>query len=93
MASIWWILPFVILNTCVAGKSKGVQPRYRVAISRGTITEGKVKTGVIATLNVWPEDGYIVGKVAAAIALEEYHVQVILPAQFAASATTFRNMP
>ena len=58
----------------------GVRPRYRVAIGPGEIRpDGKVKIGQIAALNVYPENGYIVGKVASAEETNEYHVQLILP--------------
>jgi len=57
----------------------GVKPRFRVAIAPGTIVEEKVKLGGIATLNTYPESGYIVGKVAAAVFPNEYHVQAIFP--------------
>ena len=58
----------------------GVRPRYRVAIGPGEIRpDGNVKTGQIAALNVYPENGYIVGKVPSAEGANEYHVQLILP--------------
>jgi hypothetical protein len=59
----------------------GVQPRYRVAIGRGTVVDGQIKfsNGGFATLNVFPEGGYIVGKVPAASSPDEYHINMILP--------------
>jgi hypothetical protein len=58
----------------------GLQPRYRVAIARGSINaEGRVRVGGMATLNVFPEDGYVVGRVPAASSPDEYHLQLILP--------------
>lgn len=59
----------------------GVHPRYRVAIGRGLITDGKIKigNGGFATLNTFPEGGYIVDKVPAASFPDEYHIALILP--------------
>ncbi len=57
----------------------GVQPRYRVAIARGLIADGQVAIGGAASINAYPEGGYIVGRLKAATFPSEYHIQLILP--------------
>lgn len=57
----------------------GAKPRFRVAIAPGEIIEGKVKIGAMAAINTYPEEGYIVGRVSAAMFPNEYHIQLILP--------------
>ncbi len=57
----------------------GITPRYRVAIARGSIIDGKVMVGRGASINAFPEHGYIVGKLKPATAPSEYHIQMVLP--------------
>lgn len=58
----------------------GVSPRYRIHVSTGaTESDGWHNTGGIVTLNAFPEDGYIVARLAPRSGVLNYGISGILP--------------
>lgn len=59
----------------------GVDPRYRIHVTKGSVAGElwSASPAAFVTLNVFPEGGYVVGRVPARSGNEGYYVGAILP--------------